>query len=95
MSYSLDTSVLTRLGLKPEVDVALEHIVDQGEGIDRCAIVDLEFCSSAKNADQWDRLYGLLSEFDTGQDVTREHIQRALLLQRDLAAAGLAGRKVP
>ena len=95
VSYSLDTSVVTRLGSKPEVDAALTEVIDEGEAIGRCSIVDLEFCSSAKNAEQWDHRFGLLNEFDPSHDVTQDHLRLALRMQRDLAQAGLSGRKIP
>ncbi|MEI2815746.1 MAG: PIN domain-containing protein [Microthrixaceae bacterium] len=50
--------------------------------------------SSARNADEWDRLAVALGAFRR-IDVEAHHFDRAHQVQRNLAADGLKGRKIP
>jgi predicted nucleic acid-binding protein len=95
VNYLLDTSVITRLShARPEVRDALQTLRAQGGVLARCAITDLEYGHSARYAAQWDALNATLEQFDA-VDVDPTHFAIAKTLQRDLAATGLAGRKVP
>lgn len=57
-------------------------------------MTDLEIGSSARNADEWDRLVGALGAFRR-VDVEAHHFDRARHVERTLATNGLKGRKVP
>ena len=89
--FLLDTSVLTRLRA-PSVLQRIEEL--DAAGLARTSITDLEIGFSARSADEWDRLAGALSAFRR-IDVEAHHFHRAQQVQRDLAADGLRGRKVP
>ena len=89
--FLLDTSVLTRLA-RPVYPPAnrrtrrgrpCAHVHDRPR--DRLL---------ARNADEWDRLAVALGAFRR-IDVEAHHFDRAQQVQRDLAAEGLRGRKVP
>ena len=89
--FLLDTSVLTRLRVTP----VLRRIEDlDSEGIARTSMTDLEIGFSARNSDEWDRLFVALGAFRR-IDVEAHHFGRARQVQRELAARGLKGRKVP
>jgi len=60
----------------------------------RTTMTDLEIGDSARNADEWDRLVVALGAFRR-IDVEAHHVDRARQVQRELAARGLKGRKVP
>ena len=97
MSHLLDTSVVTRLShAKPAVFTALEALRTNigGANIARCSMTDLEYGFSAENERQWDTRAADLSVFKL-VNVESTDFQLALALQRDLAKAGLAKRKVP
>ena len=89
--FLLDTSVLTRLSAPP----ILRRIEElDGEGLARTTMTDLEIGYSACNGDEWDRLLVALGAFRR-IDVDEHHFDRARQVQRELAAHGLKGRKVP
>lgn len=89
--FLLDTSVLTRLGALP----ILRRIEElDSEGLARTTMTDLEIGYSARNADEWDRLLVALEAFRR-INVEEHHFDRAKQVQRELAAQGLKGRKVP
>ena len=89
--FLLDTSVLTRLRA-PSIVQRIEDL--DGAGLARTSMTDLEIGFSARNADEWDRLVVALGAFRR-IDVEAHHFDRAQQVQRDLAADGLRGRKVP
>ncbi|MFP5326474.1 MAG: PIN domain-containing protein [Acidimicrobiia bacterium] len=90
LTYLIDTSVLTRLRT---VVVAERLRALDAAGLARAAITDLEIGYSATGGDEWDRLMAALGAFDR-IDVVAGDIARALEVQRQLAVAGLKGRKV-
>ena len=97
MSHLLDTSVITRVShAKPDVLIALEALRRNigGANIARCAMTDLEYGFSAENERQWDLRSSDLSVYKF-VDVESVDVRVALHLQRELAKAGLAKRKVP
>ncbi len=57
-------------------------------------MTDLDIGFSARNAGEWDRLAVALGAFRR-IDVEAHHFDRAHQVQRNLAADGLKGRKVP
>lgn len=86
------TSVLTRLSV-PEVRQALQPYID-AVALARCTLTDLELGFSASSARDWDSLQSVLTALEP-VDVTPEVVSRAKTVQRQLAAKGLKGRKVP
>lgn len=97
MSHLLDTSVLTRVShAKPAILMALETLRRDtgGTNIARCTMTDLEYGLSAENERQWDVRSADLSVYKL-VDVEPADVHKALELQRALAKAGLAKRKVP
>jgi predicted nucleic acid-binding protein len=97
VSHLLDTSVITRVShAKPSVLVALESLRREigGTNLARCAMTDLEYGFSAENERQWDVRAANLSVYRL-VDVESTDVHKALELQRALAQAGLAKRKVP
>jgi predicted nucleic acid-binding protein len=89
--FLLDTSVLTRLRA-PSIHRRIEEL--DGRGLARTPMTDLEICFSARNAAEWDRLRAALDAFRL-IDVESHHFERAQRVQRELADAGLRGRKIP
>jgi len=89
--FLLDTSVLTRLSA-PSVLRQIEAL--DSDGLARTTMTDLEIGFSARSAEAWDRLVVALGAFRR-IDVEAHHFDRARQVQRELAAAGLKGRKVP
>ncbi len=89
--FLLDTSVLTRLRA-PSVRQRIEEL--DAAGLARTSMTDLEIGFSARNADEWDRLAAALGAFRP-IEVEAHHFDRAQQVQRNLAADGLKGRKVP
>jgi len=89
--FLLDTSVLTRLRA-PSILRRIEEL--DSDGLARTPMTDLEIGFSARNADEWDRLVLALGAFRR-IDVEAHHFDRARQVQRELAATGLKGRKVP
>jgi predicted nucleic acid-binding protein len=89
--FLLDTSVLTRLRA-PSIMRRVEEL--DGAGLARTTMTDLEIGFSARSADEWDRLAAALGAFRR-IDVEAHHFDRALQIQRALAADGLRGRKLP
>lgn len=94
MNYLLDTSVVTRLRhTRTEVRDAVHRLRGEGGMLARCTVTDLEYGFSARNALQWETLQAVLGQFD-GVELTADDVAVALRVQHDLAAAGLAGRKI-
>ena len=89
--FLLDTSVLTRLSA-PSILRRIERL--DSDGLAHTAMTDLEIGFSARNADDWDRLVAALGAFRR-IDVEAHHFDRAQQVQRELAATGLRGRRVP
>lgn len=89
--FLLDTSILTRLRA-PSVFKRIEEL--DAVGLARTSMTDLEIGFSARHAEEWDRLVVALGAFRR-IDVEAHHFDRALQVQRQLAADGLKGRKVP
>ncbi len=89
--FLLDTSVLTRLSA-PLIVRRIKEL--DSSGLARTTMIDLEIGYSARNADEWDRLIEALGAFRR-IDVEEHHFDRARQVQRELAARGLKGRKVP
>lgn len=89
--FLLDTSILTRLRA-PSVLKRIEEL--DAVGLARTSMTDLEIGFSARHAEEWDRLVVALGAFRR-IDVEAHHFDRALQVQRQLAADGLKGRKVP
>ncbi len=89
--FLLDTSILTRLRA-PSVLKRIEEL--DAAGLTRTSMTDLEIGFSARHAEEWDRLVVALGAFRR-IDVEAHHFDRALQVQRQLAADGLKGRKVP
>ena len=89
--YLLDTSVLTRFRA-PSVLRRVEELDEAG--LARASMTDLEIGYSARNAEEWDRLMAALDAFGR-VDVQAHHFDRARQVQRQLAAGGLKGRKLP
>jgi predicted nucleic acid-binding protein len=97
VSHLLDTSVITRVShAKPAVLMALETLRGElgGTNLARCTITDLEYGFSAENERQWDVRSTDLSVYKL-VDVESPDVHTALEIQRALAKAGLAKRKVP
>ncbi len=89
--FLLDTSVLARLRV-PSIRRRIEEL--DAAGLARSSMTDLEIGFSARNADETDRLAVALGAFRR-IDVEAHHFDRAHQVQRNLAADGLKGRKVP
>ena len=87
----LDTSVLTRL-YRPAVRAVVEPLAVVGSAA-RAGVIDLEIGFSARNAREWDKLVGSLSELQL-VETTAAHSRRARQTQRLLAERGLR-RKIP
>ena len=97
VSYLIETSVITRLRARDSrIRDALQSLRQSSPGvlIGRCTLTDLEIGFSAQNVAQWDTRSDLLAAFTTIA-VTEADIATAIQLQRRLAGASLAGRKVP
>jgi predicted nucleic acid-binding protein len=92
LSYVVDTSVLKRLA-DPGVRAAIEPLARTGQ-LCRARICDLEVGDFARNAAEWDRPLRALDAFDR-VETTAAHVQRALQVQRLLAARSQRGRKIP
>jgi len=91
LTYLVDTSVYTRLGVEA---IARRVRELDAEGLARPAITDLEIGFSARSASEWDRLLEALTAFER-VDIEPHHFERAKSVQRLLADRGLRGRKVP
>ena len=89
--FLLDTSVLTRVRA-PSIAARLREL--DRAGLARTPMTDLEIGYSARNGDEWDRLFVALQAFRC-IDVQAHHFDRARQIQRGLAELGLKGRKVP
>jgi predicted nucleic acid-binding protein len=92
LSFVLDTSVAKRLG-RPAVREAVEPLALGGQ-LGRARISDLEVGYSARTGDEWDLLVGALDAFEA-VETTAAHVNRALQVQRLLAAHSQRGRKLP
>lgn len=88
----IDTSVLKRLR-RPEIRSVIEPLAAAGQ-LGRPRICDLEVGYSARSSDEWDSYLAALDAFDL-VDTTAAHVQRALQVQRLLAARSQRGRKIP
>ncbi len=89
--FLVDTSVLTRL----RAAAVLRRIEElDGAGLARTSMTDLEIGYWARSAEEWDRLAIALGAFRR-IDIEAHHFDRAQQVQRQLAADGLKGRKVP
>ena len=60
----------------------------------RTSITDLEIGSSARSGAEWDKLATAIRELEL-VETTQHDFERALDIQRGLAAKGLRGRKLP
>ncbi|MHB2022397.1 MAG: PIN domain-containing protein [Mycobacteriales bacterium] len=92
LRFLLDTSAVKRLRYL-EVRAVIEQLAAAGE-VGRPSICDLEVGYSARNALEWDQLFGALDAFQA-VDITAAHLRRALQVQRLLAARSQRGRKIP
>lgn len=92
LTHLADTSVLTRLS-HGAVRTALESLVAVGQ-VGRAGISDLEVGFSARNANEWSRLFDALAAFAL-IETDAGHVRRARQVQRLLASRGLRGRKIP
>jgi predicted nucleic acid-binding protein len=92
LSHLVDTSVLTRLRLRP-IREQIEARANAGE-LARASVSDLEVGYSARGAAEWDRLMEALEIFEL-IEITAEHFRRAKQVQRMLAAKHQRGRKIP
>jgi predicted nucleic acid-binding protein len=88
----VDTSVLARLS-RPAVRAVIEPLAAAGQ-LGRPHICDLEIGFSARNENEWDALTEALDAF-IAVETTAAHVQRALHVQRQLAARSQKGRKIP
>lgn len=79
MIFLADTSVLTRLAIKPVRD-ALRALFDSGR-VARCAMTGLEFGFSARNGNEWDTIRSALGPFDRAELAVRD-FRRAEQVQR-------------
>lgn len=91
MTYLLDSSVVTRIGI-PTVGDRVRTL--DSAGLARSAMTDLEVGYSARHGDEWDQLMGALAVFEL-VELEAHHFERAGQVQRLLAEHGLRGRKVP
>lgn len=91
MTYLVDTSVVTRIGI-PSVRERVRAL--DGAGLARTALTDLEVGYSARNGEEHDLLMSALEAFSV-LDIQPNHFARARQVQRLLAVRGLKGRKVP
>lgn len=95
MNCLVETSVITRLShTSPGVRDAIHQLREQGDTLARCVMTDLEIGFSARNVEQWDARIATLAPFRE-LDVTGAHFHMAKKIQRDLAQAGVSGRKLP
>lgn len=92
LTHLIDTSVLKRLGTAV-VRNRVEQMALRGE-LATVSISELEVGFSARTATEWDDLVGSLNAFHR-MATTREHVSRALQVQRLLAARSQPGRKLP
>jgi hypothetical protein len=92
LTYLVDTSVLTRIGVPPVRDALALHLLDSS--VARAGVSDLEVGFSARNAAEWDELAEAISVLSL-VETTDAHLRRARQVQRLLAERHLRGRKVP
>ncbi len=92
VTHLADTSVLKRLS-DPMVLNAVETLVLGGH-LGRASITDLEVGYSARTGPEWTQLLGALGDMHR-LPTTSEHVDRALEVQRALAAASQRGRSIP
>lgn len=92
LSHLVDTSVLTRLRLRP-IREPIEARANAGE-LARASVSDLEVGYSARGAAEWDRLMDALDIFEL-IETTVEQFRRANQVQRMLTAKHQRGRKIP
>ena len=92
LTHLVDTSAITRLS-QPVVRAVVEQLAMAGR-VGRASISDLEVGFSPRSASDWDSLQRALSAFQLVETEAR-HVQRALQVQRLLAARSQRGRKVP
>ena len=92
MKYLVDTSVVTRAS-NEHVKSVLRAFLLNGE-ICRTTLVDLEMGGQARNSREWEGLTDSVVPFPTVETAER-NLQRALQVQRLLAAKSQRGRKIP
>ena len=92
LTHLVDTSVLTRLHHRAIREV-VEPLAASGR-LGRATVSDLELGFSARNAKEWDQIHAALDPF-VPISTTTDHLQRALHVQRLLAARSQRGRKIP
>jgi len=92
LTHLVDTSAITRLS-QPVVRAVVEQLAMAGR-VGRASISDLEVGFSPRSASDWDSLQRALSAFQL-VEIEARHRQRALQVQRLLAARSQRGRKVP
>ena len=92
MKYLVDTSVVTRAS-NEHVKSVLRAFLLNGE-ICRTTLVDLEMGGQARNSPEWEGLTDSVAPFPTVETAER-NLQRALQVQRLLAAKSQRGRKIP
>lgn len=88
-THLLDTSVIKRLH-RPTVSAAVQPLAGS---LARPSIVDLEIGYSARNETEWDQTRMTLDGLDRVA-TTEQHVERALQVQRALAAQSQRGRKI-
>jgi len=93
LTHLIETSVITRLQ-DPAIHNAITQLKNDGKGLGRASISDLEIGFSARNAPEWDEVLIDLEAFGL-VETTAEQVRRAKQVQRLLAANHQRGRKVP
>lgn len=84
--YLIDKSALARMPLEP-VRLRLAPIIESGEAA-TCSIVDLEVLYSARNHKEHERIRQRRAFAYAMVPVTEEMLQRAILVQGELAKGG-------
>lgn len=92
LTHLIDTSVATRLN-RSEVQQRLLLTVSR-KRIGRTLVTDMERGFSARSVTEWDTLVGGLGPFPV-VELRDSDLRDALTVQRQLAAKGLRGRKLP
>ncbi len=84
--YLIDKSALARMPLEP-VRMRLAPIIEAGEAA-TCSIIDLEVLYSARNHEEHEKIRRRREFAYTRVPVTEETLQRAILVQAELAKDG-------
>lgn len=92
MKFLVDTSVTARVSNDHVLSI-LRAFMLNGE-ICRTSLVDLEMGSQARNSREWETLIDSVGVFPT-LETSQRNVQRALQVQRLLAAKSQRGRKIP